>query len=110
MLSSSQQLRLKSSGANLTVVVVTPHPIAIMGNKKRPNNKNRTAHLGIEQRFSAILSTVLAKTTTESILERAGPVISRTFLLELIAFRPIPVIGPASPARGVRPQTTGNDN
>ena len=39
--------------------------------------------------------TVSAEIITELILKRAGPVIFKTFLLELIAFRPIPVICPA---------------
>ena len=41
------------------------------------------------------------KIITELILERAGPVIFKTFLLKLIAFRPIPVI---FPARGAKPE------
>ena len=45
--------------------------------------------------------TVRAEIITELILKRAGPVIFKTFLLELIAFRPIPVI---CPARGVKPE------
>ena len=47
------------------------------------------------------LTTVRAKINTELILKRAGPVIFKNFLLELIAFRPIPVI---SPARGAEPE------
>ena len=39
--------------------------------------------------------TVRAEIITELILERAGPVIFKTLLLELIAFRLIPVICPA---------------
>ena len=46
-------------------------------------------------------STVRAGIITELSLERAGPVIFKTFLLELIAFRPIPV---NCPARGVKPE------
>ena len=42
-----------------------------------------------------------AKIITEFILERAGPIIFKTFLLELIAFRLLPV---TSPARGARPE------
>ena len=42
-----------------------------------------------------ILSAVRAEIITELIPERAGPVIFKTFLLELIAVRPIPVISPA---------------
>ena len=42
-----------------------------------------------------------AEIITELILKRACPVIFKTFLLELIAFRPIPVI---CPARGVKPE------
>ena len=45
--------------------------------------------------------TVRAEMITELILKRAGPVIFKTFLLELIAFRPIPVI---CTARGVKPE------
>ena len=45
--------------------------------------------------------TVRAEIITELILKRAGPVIFKTFLLELIAFRSIPVI---CPARGVKPE------
>ena len=45
--------------------------------------------------------TVRAEIITELILKRAGPVIFKTFLLELIAVRPIPVI---CPARGVKPE------
>ena len=37
-------------------------------------------------------STVCAEIITELILERAGPVIFKTLLLEVIAFRLIPVI------------------
>ena len=47
------------------------------------------------------LTTVRAEIITELILKRADPVIFKTFLLELIAFRPIPVI---CPARGVKPE------
>ena len=45
--------------------------------------------------------TVRTEIITELILKRAGPVIFKTFLLELIVFRPIPVI---CPARGVKPE------
>ena len=45
--------------------------------------------------------TVRAEIITELILKRAVPVIFKTFLLEIIAFRPIPVI---CPARGVKPE------
>ena len=47
------------------------------------------------------LHTVRAKIITELILERAGPVIFKTFLLKLIALRLIPVI---SPARRAKPE------
>ena len=57
--------------------------------------------------FFALDTTVRAEIITELILKRAGPVIFKTFLLELIAFRPIPVI---CPARGVKLKITGNDN
>ena len=46
-------------------------------------------------------TTVRAEIITELILERAGPVIFKTFLLELIAFRLIPVI---CPARRTKPE------
>ena len=46
-------------------------------------------------------NTVRAEIITELILERAGPVILKTLLLELIAFRPIPAI---CPARGAKPE------
>ena len=52
-------------------------------------------------RVDALLSTVRAEIIAELILKRAGPVIFKTFLLELIAFRPIPVICPAG---GVQPE------
>ena len=45
--------------------------------------------------------TVRAEIITELILKRAGPVIFKTLLLELVAFGPIPVI---CPARGVKPE------
>ena len=53
------------------------------------------------QKQSGQNTTVRAEIMTELILKRAGPVIFKTFLLELIAFRPIPVI---CPARGVKPE------
>ena len=46
-----------------------------------------------------ILNTVRAEIITELIPKRAGPVILKTFLLELIAFRLIPVICPARRAK-----------
>ena len=46
-------------------------------------------------------NTVRAEIITELIPKRAGPVIFKTFLLELIAFRLIPVI---SAARGAKPE------
>ena len=42
-----------------------------------------------------ILLTVRAEIISELIPERVGPVISKSFLLDLITFRPIPVICPA---------------
>ena len=55
-----------------------------------------------EAHVSAIFdTTVCAEIITELIPERAGPVIFKTFLLELIAFGLIPVI---CPARGVKPE------
>ena len=48
-----------------------------------------------------IVITVRVEIITELILKRAGPVIFKTFLLELIVFRPIPVV---CPARGVKPE------
>ena len=62
---------------------------------------------GLYRAFVLHLFTVRAEMITELILKRAGPVIFKTFLLELIAFRPIPVI---CPARGVSLKITGNDN
>ena len=50
---------------------------------------------------ATVIHTVRAEISTESILERAGQVIFKTFLLELIVFRPIPVL---SPARGAAPE------
>ena len=47
------------------------------------------------------LFTVRAEIITELISERVGPVIFQNFLLELIAFRLIPVI---SPARRAKPE------
>ena len=49
--------------------------------------------------FHKIQITVRAEIITELILERAGPVIFKTFLLEIIAFRLIPVICPARQAK-----------
>ena len=43
---------------------------------------------------------------TELILEKAGPVILKTFLLELVAFRQIPVIFLQEESLKI----TGNDN
>ena len=43
--------------------------------------------------------TVRAKIVTELILERAGQIVLKTFLLKLIAFRLIPVICPARRAK-----------
>ena len=61
--------------------------------------------LGVEKTNKQKTHTACAEIITElilkSILKRAGPVIFKTFLLELIAFRPIPVI---CPARGVKPE------
>ena len=51
------------------------------------------------QRDFALYHTVRAEIITELIPERAGPVIFKTFLLELIAFRLIPVICPARRAK-----------
>ena len=45
--------------------------------------------------------TVRAEIIAELILKRPGPVIFKTLLLELIAYRPIPVI---CRARGVKPE------
>ena len=46
-------------------------------------------------------TTVRAEIITELMLERVGPIFFKTFLLKLIAFRPIPVI---FPARGAKPE------
>ena len=45
------------------------------------------------------MTTVRAEIITELIPERVGPVIFKSFLLELITFRPIPVIRPARRAK-----------
>ena len=45
--------------------------------------------------------------TTELILERASPVILKTFYWNYLAFTLIPVI---CPARRAKPEMTGNDN
>ena len=55
---------------------------------------------------TVIVFTVRAEIITEFILKRAGPVIFKTLLLELIAYRPIPVI---CRARGEKPEITEND-
>ena len=55
----------------------------------------------ISQEFDLNFHTVRAEIITELILKRAGPIIFKTFLLELIAFRLIPVI---CHARGVKPE------
>ena len=47
----------------------------------------------------AFMFTVRAETIPELILERAGPAIFKTFLLELIAVGLIPVICPARRAK-----------
>ena len=46
-----------------------------------------------------MLHTVHAENITELIPKRAGPIIFKTFLLELIAFSLIPVICPARRAK-----------
>ena len=51
--------------------------------------------------------TVRAEIITELILERAGPVIFKTFLLELMALRLIPII---SLQEEESLKITGNDN
>ena len=63
-----------------------------------------TLHVGnpfLKETFWDTPTTVRAEIITELILKRAGPVIFKTFSLELIAFRPIPVI---CPAREVMPE------
>ena len=47
---------------------------------------------GVQNRFSGGALLSAPKLSLELILERAGPVIFKTFLLELMAFRRIPVI------------------
>ena len=54
----------------------------------------------------AILNTVCAEIITELIPERASPVIFKTLLLELMAFRRIPVI---SPVRRGKPKNYWNN-
>ena len=44
----------------------------------------------------ALNNTVRTEMTTEFILERAGPVIFKTFFLEFVAFRLIPIFCPAN--------------
>ena len=56
------------------------------------------------KRMTQILSA--PKITTELILKGAFPLNFKIFLLELLAFRPIPAI---CPARGAKPKITGND-
>ena len=48
-----------------------------------------------------MIHAVRAEVITELIPERVGPVIFKTLLLELIAFRPIPVV---CPARRTKPE------
>ena len=55
-------------------------------------------HLGSSGRESQVVNvkhTVHTETITELFLERADPAMLKTFLLELIPFRLIPVIGTA---------------
>ena len=59
------------------------------------------AHVQIEA-----IPTGRAKTITESILERAGPIKCQTFLLEIKAFRLVPV---SCPARRQNLQITVDD-
>ena len=56
---------------------------------------------GLHKQINSRKNTVRAEIITELILKRAGPIIFKTFLLESIAFRPIPVI---CPPRGVKPE------
>ena len=60
-----------------------------------------------EKEKSSLISAVRSEAKTEFILERAGPVIFKTGLLELIAFNLIPAI---CPARRAYLKVTGNDN
>ena len=55
--------------------------------------------MNIPLMFRQLLVTVCAEIITELILERAGPVIFRTFLSELEPFRLIPVIFPVRRAK-----------
>ena len=67
--------------------------------KKEDLNPKASFLVGLNRQRSAT-STVRAEIITELILKRAGPVIFKNLLLELIAYRPIPVIcrarGPSS--------------
>ena len=56
---------------------------------------------GLQQTFSTVRAEIIA----ELILEGVGPIIYSTFLLELIAFRLIPL---GSPKKALK--ITGNDN
>ena len=64
------------------------------------NSPKSLAEFSENKSSNIFSSTVRAEIITELVLKRAGPVIFKTFLLELMAFRPIPVI---YPARGVKP-------
>ena len=68
---------------------------------ERPSGLDRTFSTSNVGSLSHIKLTVCAESITELILKRAGPVIFKTLLLELTAFRPIPVI---CPAREVKPE------
>ena len=56
-------------------------------------------HMSGMQLPQCLFATVGAEIITELILERASPVIFKSLLLELMAFRLIPVIGPARKAK-----------
>ena len=77
------------------IFILGPICFPILG--RRPETYFLAHHLRIDE----IVTTVRAEIITELFLKRAGPVIFKTFLLELIVFRPIPVI---CPARGVKPE------
>ena len=85
-----------------TVTVMEIHPnfktvtvTVIFGKSILKNNK--TAGNNFDLNGTAVRAEII----TEIILERVGPVVFKTSLLELIAFRLIPVI---CPARLVKPE------
>ena len=94
------------TGCNRTLATVFWVPLTVLGALELHTNRKKS---GVPtkgmQLFCSLLEasylqlsfllTVRAEIITELILERAGPVILKTFLLELIAFRLIPDFCPA---------------